>query len=96
MSAPFPSRRSDPALSPGFIRIYHLVLHRSPGVPLHDVVRAVRRVTRFAEAEATARMWDAHYRDRAVVTTTYLERAEFLAELLSAGGIRVSLEAVHR
>lgn len=95
MSAPFPSRRSSPAVSPGFIRTYHLVMHRSPGVPLHDVVRAVRRVTRFAEAEAMARMWDAHHRGRAVVTTTYLERAEFLADLLSAGGIRVSLEAVH-
>lgn len=95
MSAPSPSRRSAPAVSPGFIRTYHLVMHRSPGVPLHDVVRAVRRVTRFAEAEAMARMWDAHHRGRAVVTTTYLERAEFLADLLSAGGIRVSLEAVH-
>ncbi len=96
MSAPTPFRRSLPAISPGFIRTYHLVMHHSPGVPLHDVVRAVRRVTRFAEAEAMARMWDAHHRGRAVVTTTYLERAEFLAELLSSGGIRVSLEAVHR
>lgn len=95
MSAPSPSRRSAPAYHPGFIRTYRLVLHRSPGVPLHDVVRAVRRVTRFAEAEAMTRMWDAHHRGRAVVTTTYLERAEFLADLLAEGGIRVSLEAVH-
>ena len=95
MSAPTPSRRSGPVISPGYIRTYRLVMHRSPEIPLHDVVRAVRRVTRFAEAEALARMWDAHYRDRAVVTTTYLERAEFLAERLAEGGIRVSLEAVN-
>jgi ATP-dependent Clp protease adaptor protein ClpS len=97
MSAPSPFRRTDPAHTPGFIRKYHLVIHRSPGVLLHEVVRAVRRVTRFAEAEAMARMWDAHHRGRAVVTTTYLERAEYLADLLAEGGIRVSLEAaVHR
>jgi hypothetical protein len=70
MSAQFPSRRFDPAVSPGFIRTYHLLLHRSPDVPLHDVVRAVRRVTRFAEAEAMSRMWDAHHRGRAVVVTS--------------------------
>lgn len=96
MSAPHPSRRSDPAVSPGFIRTYHLLLHRSPDVPLHDVVRTVRRVTGFAEAEAMSRMWDAHHHGRAVVVTTYLERAEFLAELFGADGIHVSLEAVHR
>ena len=96
MSAPYPFRRSGPVLSPGFIRHYHLILHRSPDVPLLAVVRAVRRVTRFAEAEAMARMWDAQHRGRAVVVTTYLERAEFLAELLAEGGIRVSLEAAPR
>lgn len=52
-------------------------------------------MTRFAEAEAMNRMWDAHHRGQAVVMTTYLERAEFLAERLAEGGIRVSLEAVH-
>jgi len=96
MSAPFSSHRSDPAVSPGLIRTYHLLLHRSPDVPLHDVVRAVRRVTRFAEAEAMSRMWDAHNYGRAVVVTTYLERAEFLAELFTAEGIHVTLEVVHR
>ena len=45
MSAPTPSRRSGPVISPGYIRTYHLVMHRSPGIPLHDVVQAVRRVT---------------------------------------------------
>ena len=96
MSAPRPSRRFHPVSAPGFFRTYHVVLHRSPGVPLPDVVQAVRRVTRFAEAEALARMWDAHHRGRAVVTTTHFERAEFLAERLSAGGITVSLEVVLR
>ena len=96
MSAPTPSHRPGSVVSPGFIPKFHLVLHRSPDVPLPDVVRAVRRVTRFAEAEALARMWDAHHRGYAVVTTTYLERAEFLADLLAQGGLQVSLEAVHR
>jgi ATP-dependent Clp protease adapter protein ClpS len=92
MSASFPFSRSGPVVSPGFIPKYHLILLRSPDVPLHVVVKAVRKVTRFAEAEALARMWDAHHHGWAVVVTTYLERAEFLAELLAEGGLRVSLE----
>lgn len=96
MSAPTPSRWSGPVVTPGFILRYDLVLHRSPDVPLPAVVRAVRRVTRFAEAEALARMWDAHHRGRAVVLTTYLERAEFLAERLAECGLKVSLEVAAR
>ncbi|MCU0705361.1 MAG: hypothetical protein MUF18_15420 [Fimbriiglobus sp.] len=96
MSAPTPFRRSSPVVSPGFIPKYHLVLHRSPEVPLHAIVRAVRRVTRFAEAEALARMWDAQHRGSSVVVTTYLERAEFLASVLTEGGLRVTLEAALR
>lgn len=96
MSAPVPFRRSGPVVTPGFILRYHLVLHRSPGVPLPAVVRAVRQVTRFAEAEALTRMWDAHHRGRAVVVTTYLERAEFLAERLAEWGLRVGLEVASR
>ena len=95
MSARLPSRRF-PVVTPGFILKYHLVLHRSPGVRLPDVVRAVRQVTRFAEAEALARMWDAHLRGRAVVLTTYLERAEFLAERLASSGLNVGLEVADR
>lgn len=96
MSAPTPFRQPGPVVTPGFILKYHLVLHRSPGVPLPAVVRAVRRVTRFAEAEALARMWDAHHRGRAVVLTTYLERAEFLADRLAEAGLRVGLEVAAR
>ncbi len=92
MSAPVPYHRFGPVLTPGFIVPYHLILHPSPGVRLPDVVRAVRQVTRFAEAEALARMWDAHHSGRAVVLTTYLERAEFLAERLTDSGLAVSLE----
>jgi ATP-dependent Clp protease adaptor protein ClpS len=92
MSAPAPFRRSGPVCTPGFYLPYHLVLHPSPGVRLPDVVGAVRLVTRFAEAEALARMWDAHHTGRAVVLTTYLERAEFLAARLAEWGLSVSLE----
>lgn len=75
------------------LRQYHLILHRPTDVPLPGVVRAVRELTHFAEAEATARMWDAHHAGRAVVLATHLERAELYVEQFAARGLRVTLEA---
>jgi len=96
MSMSHPSRRFDtgrPVISsPGFIRRYKLVLHRTADAALLAVVRAVRELTRFAEAEAMSRMWDVHHRGRAVVLTTYYERAEFLAEQFAQRGLSASLE----
>ena len=85
---------ADPSASrtPGFHRRYKLILHDSGGTALMAVVRAVRDVTRFAEAEAMARMWDAHHRGRSVVLTTHYERAEFLAERFKERGLTVTLE----
>jgi hypothetical protein len=37
-------------------------------------------------------MWVAYYRGRAVVLTTHLERAEFLAERFAELGLQTSLE----
>lgn len=96
MSAPTPFRRTGPVLTPGYCLNYHLVMHRSPEIPLPQVVQAVRRLTGFAEAEAVVRMWDAYHRGRSVVVTTYLERAEFLADRMAEWGIRVSLEVAPR
>jgi ATP-dependent Clp protease adapter protein ClpS len=92
----YPSRRfvteNSATSSAGLLRQYKLILHRSAEAALPAVVRAVRDVTRFAEAEATRRMWVAYYRGRAVVLTTHLERAEFLAERFAELGLQTSLE----
>jgi ATP-dependent Clp protease adaptor protein ClpS len=95
MSSAFPSRRFDApnaVASPGFFRRYQLVLHRTADAALMAVVRTVRDLTRFAEAEAMARMWDAYHRGTAVVLTTHYERAEFLAERFAERGLKVTLE----
>lgn len=77
--------------TPGFHRRFKLILHNSD-TGLMSVVQTVRDLTRFAEAEAMARMWDAHHRGRAVVLTTHYERAEYLAERFKERGLTVSLE----
>jgi ATP-dependent Clp protease adapter protein ClpS len=95
MSNSRPTRRpdaSEASASPGFFKRYQLILHKTADAALLAVVRAVRDVTRFAEAEAMARMWDAHHRGQAVVLTTYRERAEFLAERFTERGFRVTVE----
>jgi ATP-dependent Clp protease adaptor protein ClpS len=96
MSKSHPSRRFDTGgpvtTSPGFIRRYKLILHRTADAALMAVVRAVRELTRFAEAEAMTRMWDVYHRGHAVVLTTHYERAEFLAERFAERGMSVSLE----
>lgn len=95
MSMPQPSRRpaeSPAAATSGFIRRYKLILHHTADAALLVVARAVRDLTRFAEAEAMARMWDAHHRGKAVVLTTHYERAEFLAERFAERGFRMTVE----
>ena len=74
------------------LRQYHLILHRASDKSLLSVVRAVRELTHFAEAEAMARMWDAHHAGRAVVLATHLERAELYVEQFAAHGLVVTLE----
>jgi ATP-dependent Clp protease adaptor protein ClpS len=93
-SDPFRSADGNPAEfhSPGFIRRYRLILHRTADSALLAVVRAVQDLTRFAEAEAMARMWDVQNLGRAVVLTTYFERAEFLVERFAERGLNATLE----
>jgi ATP-dependent Clp protease adaptor protein ClpS len=71
-----------------------VVLLKPENVPLSAVVRAVRELTRLAEAEATFRMWDAHYAGRAVVIETHLERAELFVEQFADRGLLATLEPV--
>jgi len=71
-----------------------VVLRPDPVNDLMFVVRTVMEVTRFPRAEATHKMWEAQHKGRSVILTTYLERAEFYAELLTARGLSVTLEAV--
>lgn len=92
----------DRPASPGFdgeplaarphLRQYNVILHRANHLALLSVVRAVRDLTRFAEAEAMARMWEAHHAGRAVVLATHLERAELYAEQFADRGLEVTLE----
>lgn len=98
MSTSHPSRRFSTGRlvrpSPNFVKRSRVILHRSVDTPLLGVVRVVRELTRFAEAEAMSRMWDAYHRGKAVVLTTYNERAEFLKERFAELGLHVTLEPV--
>lgn len=76
------------------LRQYQLILHRAADKPLLFVAQTVRKLTRFAEEEAMARMWDAHHAGRAVVLTTHLERAELYVEQFAAAGLVATLESV--
>ena len=90
---PVSSRFDDePATVGPLLRQYHVILLRAAGKPLLAVVRAVRELTHFAEAEAMARMWDAHHAGRAVVLATHLERAELYVEQFAARGFAATLE----
>jgi ATP-dependent Clp protease adaptor protein ClpS len=89
MSMPPPSRcpESLPTLLP-----YRVVLHRVAGQGLLHVAAALRELTRFGEAEAMARMWQAHHDGRALILQTHLERAELYREQFAERGLSVSIE----
>ena len=71
---------------------YKLYLHRTTGQELMFVVRAVMDLTRYGNAEAEFRMWEAYHRGRSVVLVTHLERAELYAEQFAGRGLSVSIE----
>ena len=71
---------------------YRVVLHRVAGQGLLVVAAALRELTHYGEAEAMARMWQAHHAGRALVLETHLERAELYVEQFAAKGLRASLE----
>lgn len=100
MSIHPPSRRNDRS-DPGF-RFpglaprprYKVCLHRTADKDLVFVVRVVMEITRFGEAEAEYRMWEAYHRGRSVVLVTHLERAELFVEQFADRGLFASIEPV--
>ena len=89
--SPAPRFTSAPPVTHS-LRRYNVILHRAADKALLFVVRAVRELTRFAEAEAMARMWDAHHAGRAVLLATHLERAELFVEQFADRGLSATLE----
>lgn len=102
MSTRPPFRRSSnrlnrfggrPTSSPGRpASRYKVILHRAHDKDLPFVVRTLRDVTHFADAEATFRMWDAYHNGRTLVLVTHLERAELYVEQFSQHGLAASVE----
>ena len=98
MSSRQPPRRNSGSPAPGPsqparpVPRYRVVLHRAADISLLFVVRVLRELTRFGEAEAMSRMWEAYHRGRALVLVTHLERAELYVEQFAARGLTASIE----
>jgi ATP-dependent Clp protease adaptor protein ClpS len=92
----FPSDSADPSgkkrPAPGPLPRCRLVLVRSAADNLVGVVRAIMDLTRYGEAEATHRMWEAHHSGRSLVLTTHRERAELFVEQFAGRGVTVVVE----
>lgn len=71
---------------------YRVVLHRAADRGLLFVVHVLRELTRFGEAEAESRMWEAYHRGQALVLITHLERAELYIEQFADRGLLASIE----
>ena len=69
-----------------------MILHHAEHFGLLSVVRALRELTRFGEAEAMSRMWEAYHHGRAAVLVTHLERAELYVEQLHGYLLLATLE----
>lgn len=93
MDSRLPSRRDAdrPVFAPASPRV-KLVLHRTTEVGLVAVVRAVMDLTRYAEAEATHRMWETFHRGWSVILESHRERAELYVEQFADRGLTASLE----
>ena len=99
MSSRLPPRRNSDSPAPGPSQPtrpqasrYRVVLHRAADRGLLFVVRVLRELTRFGEAEAESRMWEAYHRGRASVLVTHLERAELYVEQFADRGLLASIE----
>ena len=91
-----PQRQSRPPLQRRDRQLprYKLILHRNPSIDLMFVIRSVMELTRFPRAEATHKMWEAHHQGRAILLTTWLERAELYVEQFAGKGLDTSIEPV--
>src|SRR5260370_36277594 len=72
--------------------LYKVILLYDACLDMMFIVRTVMELTRFGRAEATHRMWEAHYGGRSVLLITYKERAELYAEQFAEKGLTVSIE----
>src|SRR5262245_842455 len=95
MSSRPPFGRNSDASPSGHIRHpaprFSVVLHHAEELGLLSVVRALRELTRFGEAEAMSRMWEAYHRGRAEILVTHLERAELYVEQFADRGLTATL-----
>ena len=71
---------------------YHVVLHYSASNDLMVIVTTVMELTRLCRVEAMHKMWHAYLWGRALVLTTYRERAELYAEQFASRGLTVTVE----
>ncbi|OWK37511.1 hypothetical protein FRUB_06631 [Fimbriiglobus ruber] len=69
-----------------------MVLHRAADKGLLFIAGVVRDLTRYGEAEAMTRMWEAYHRGRSLVLVTHLERAELYVEQFRDRGLFASIE----
>ena len=76
----------------GTLRRYRVMLHYVTGMGLLFIVHVLRELTRYGEAEAMSRMWEAYHRGHALILTTHLERAELYQEQFHERGILTSIE----
>lgn len=73
---------------------YKVMLVDTAGKDLMFIVRTVMELTRFGEAEARHRMWQAYHNGHSIILVTHLERAELYAEQFADRGLAVTLEPV--
>jgi len=71
---------------------YHVILLSDPSQDLMFVVRSVMQLTRFPREEATYKMWQAHHGGRAILLTTFYDRAELFVEQFREKGLTVAIE----
>ena len=71
---------------------YKVILHYQAANYLVFIMRTVMELTRFCRAEATHKMWQAYHAGRALLLTTYRERAELYMEQFASKGLTVTIE----
>ena len=73
---------------------YRVILNNNATADMMFIVRTVMELTRFCRAEATHKMWEAHYCGRSQLLVTHKERAELYVEQFAERGLLVSIEPV--
>lgn len=92
--SPFDSSDRSQLHRPGPLPRYRVMLHYATGMGLLFIVHVLRELTRYGEAEAMSRMWEAYHHGNALILTTHLERAELYQEQFLERGLLTSIEPV--